>query len=119
MHNYTVVQRLGLTFSALSDPTRRAIVDRLSQNPATIQELTEPFELSQQAISKHVSYLVRAQIVEKRKFGRQSVCAFRPESIKAVSDWALHYRRFWEESFDKLDKVLEEMKSEKKNAKKR
>jgi len=72
--------------------------------------LTEPFALSQQMISKHIAYLVRARIVKKTKRGRESVCALRPEAIKAVSDWALDYRRFWEESFDKLDAVLTEMK---------
>jgi predicted transcriptional regulator len=61
-------------------------------------------------ISKHIAYLVRARIVKKTKRGRESVCTLRPEAIKAVSDWALDYRRFWEESFDKLDAVLTEMK---------
>ena len=72
--------------------------------------MTEPFALSQQMISKHIAYLVRARIVKKKKHGRESVCTLRPEAIKAVSDWALDYRRFWEESFDKLDAVLTEMK---------
>ena len=64
--------------------------------------LTEPFALSQQMISKHIAYLVRARIVIKTKRGRESVCTLRPEAIKTVSDWAAYYRRFWEESFDKL-----------------
>ena len=105
-----VVDKLGTTFAALSDPTRRAMIKRLSQSPASIHGLTEPFELSQQMISKHIAYLVRARIVKKTKRGRESVCTLRPEAIKAVSDWALDYRRFWEESFDKLDAVLTEMK---------
>ena len=105
-----VVDRLGTTFAALSHPTRRAIVERLSRGPASVHGLTGPFALSQQMISKHVSYLVRARIVIKTKRGRESVCTLRPEAIKTVSDWAFNYRRFWEESFDKLDVVVKEMK---------
>jgi len=104
------VDSLGTTFAALSDPTRRALVKRLSRSPASVHGLTEPFALSQQMISKHIAYLVRARIVKKTKRGRESVCTLRPEAIRAVSDWALDYRRFWEESFDKLDAVLAEMK---------
>ena len=74
--------------------------------------LTEPFALSQQMISKHISYLVRARIVIKAKRGRESVCTLRPEAIKTVSDWAFSYRRFWEEGFDKLDEVVKQMKKE-------
>jgi DNA-binding transcriptional ArsR family regulator len=107
-----VVDRLGTTFAALSDPTRRAMIERLSHGPATVHGLTEPFALSQQMISKHVAYLVRARIVIKSKRGRESVCTLRPETIKKVSDWAGYYRRFWEESFDKLDVVVNQMKKE-------
>ncbi len=74
--------------------------------------LTEPFALSQQMISKHIAYLVRARIVIKTKLGRESVCTLRPEAIKTVSDWAISYRRFWEESFDKLEVVVNEMKKQ-------
>ena len=63
--------------------------------------------------SKHIAFLVRARIVIKTKRGRESVCTLRPEAIKTVSDWAFNYRRFWEESFDKLDVVLKQMKKEK------
>jgi len=105
-----VVDRLGTTFAALSDPTRRAMIERLSHGPASVHRLTEPFALSQQMISKHIAYLVRARIVIKTKRGRESVCTLRPEAIKKVSDWAFSYRRFWEESFDKLDAVVNQMK---------
>jgi DNA-binding transcriptional ArsR family regulator len=97
-----VVDNLGTTFAALSDPTRRAMVERLSHGPASVHGLTEPFALSQQMISKHIAYLVRARIVIKTKRGRESVCTLRPEAIS--------YRQFWEESFDKLDVVLNQMK---------
>jgi DNA-binding transcriptional ArsR family regulator len=107
-----VVDRLGTTFAALSDPTRRAMIQRLSHGPASVHGLTEPFALSQQMISKHVACLVRARIVTKVRRGRESLCTLRPEAIRAVSDWAISYRRFWEESFDKLDVVVNRMKKE-------
>jgi DNA-binding transcriptional ArsR family regulator len=112
IHYHTVVDKLGTTFAALSDPTRRAMIERLSNGPASVHGLTEPFALSQQMISKHIAYLVRARIVIKTKRGRESVCTLRPEAIKKVSDWAFNYRRFWEESFDKLDAVVNQMKKD-------
>ena len=110
MHNHIVVDRLGVTFAALADPTRRAMIERLSHGPASVHRLTEPFALSQQMISKHIACLVRARIVIKTKRGRESICTLRPEAIKTVSDWAIGYRQFWEESFDKLDVVVKQMK---------
>jgi DNA-binding transcriptional ArsR family regulator len=107
-----VVDRLSTTIAAFSDPTRRAMVQTLSRGPASVHGLTAPFALSQQMISKHVAYLVRARIVIKTKRGRESVCTLRPEAIKTVSDWAISYRQFWEESFDKLDAVVKQMKKE-------
>ena len=88
------------------------MVERLSHGPASVRRLTEPFALSQQMISKHVAYLVRARIVIKTKRGRESVCTLRPEAIKTVSEWAFSYRRFWEESLDKLQEVVKQMKKE-------
>src|SRR5579862_1286051 len=105
-----VVDRLDTTFAALSDPTRRALIDRLSHGPASVHGLTEPFALSQQMISKYIAYLLRAGIVIKTKRGRESVCTLRPAAIKTVSDWARNYRRFWEESLDKLEVVVNQMK---------
>jgi len=87
-------------------------VERLSRGPASVHVLTEPFALSQQMISKHIAYLVRARIVAKTKRGRESICTLRPETIKKVNDWAMSYRQFWEESFDKLDEVVQRMKKE-------
>ena len=107
-----VVDRLDTTFAALSDPTRLAMIERLAHGPATVHGLTEPFALSQQMISKHIAYLVRARIVIKTKRGRESICTLRPEAIKIVSDWAISYRQFWEESFEKLDVVVSQIKKE-------
>jgi len=91
------------------------MIERLARSPASVHGLTQPFALSQQMISKHIAYLVRARLVTKTKRGRESVCSLRPEAIKAVSDWALDYRRFWEERFDNLDGVLEGLKRKEKN----
>ena len=88
------------------------MVERLSHGPASVHGLTEPFALSQQMISKHIAYLVRARLVTKTKRGRESICTLRPEAIKSVRDWVISYRQFWEESFDKLDEVVKRMKKE-------
>ncbi len=88
------------------------MIERLSRGPASVHGLTDRFALSQQMISKHIAYLVRARIVIKTKRGRESICTLRPEAIKTVSDWAFSYRQFWEESFDKLDAVVKQMKKE-------
>jgi DNA-binding transcriptional ArsR family regulator len=108
------VDELSTTFAALSDPTRRAMIERLSRGPASVRGLTEPFALSQQMISKHIACLVRARIVTKTRRGRESICTLRPEAIKTVSNWAISYRQFWEESFDKLDVVVNAMKKSRK-----
>ena len=113
-----VVDQLSSTFAALSDPTRRGMIERLSQGPASVHGLTESFAVSQQMISKHIACLVRARIVIKTKRGRESVCTLWPEAIKKVSDWAAYYRRFWEESFDKLEVVVNQMKTEDRDDKK-
>ncbi len=101
---------MNVTFTALSDETRRAMIHRLARGPATVHELAEPFDLSQQMISKHIAYLVRAKIVEKVKRGRESVCMLRPAPLKTVSEWALTYRELWEGRFDKLEAVVNRMK---------
>jgi DNA-binding transcriptional ArsR family regulator len=112
IHYHLVVDHLSVTFAALSDPTRRAIIDKLSRGPKPVHALNERIKLSQQAVSKHLAYLVRARIIKKRKVGRESVCELLPDAIKRISDWVQHYRSFWEESLDKLESVLEEMKEE-------
>lgn len=88
------------------------MVHQLTLGPATVHALTQPFDLSQQMISKHVACLVRAHIVVKQKRGRESICTLSPAAIKSVADWAIDFHRFWEESLDKLDAVLQKMKDE-------
>ena len=107
-----VVDYIGTIFLALSDPTRRAILERLARGSATVNELAQPYAISQQMVSKHIAYLIRANLVVKAKHGRESVCTLKPEAIKVVSDWALEYRRFWDERFDNLDAVLTQMKKD-------
>jgi DNA-binding transcriptional ArsR family regulator len=109
-----VVDTLDATFAALSDPTRRRIVDRLTRGPAPISELAKPFAMSQQAVSKHVAYLEHAHLIEKRRAGRQHLCALNPNALREVAQWAEGYRRFWAESFRRLDTLLEEMKTPRK-----
>jgi len=105
-----VVDNLSATFAALSDPTRRSIVDRLTGGPATVNELAAPFSISQQAISKHLAYLANAHLIERQRDGRQNFCALKPAAIREVAKWAEGYRRVWEKNFQRLDVLLEEIK---------
>ena len=109
IHNHVVVDSLSATLSALSDPTRRSILARLSAGPATVGELAEPFQISQQAVSKHLAYLQRARLVDKRRAGRRHVCTLRPAPFKEVADWVEHYRNFWEQTLDRLGEYLRTM----------
>jgi DNA-binding transcriptional ArsR family regulator len=111
-----VVDHLSATFAALSDPTRRLIVNRLTGGPATVHELAAPFSISQQAISKHLAYLKNARLIERQRDGRQNFCALNPDAIREVAEWAEGYRRFWEKNFQRLDVLLEEMKTRRGNA---
>ena len=113
IHNHMVVDYLSLTFAALSDPTRRAIVNQLTHGPATVHQIAAPFSISQQAISKHLAYLEAARLIQRRRSGRENFCALKPEAIHQVSKWAEGYREFWEKNFQRLDLLLEEMKKTK------
>jgi DNA-binding transcriptional ArsR family regulator len=101
-----VVDSLSATLAALSDPTRRSILARLATGAATVGELAGPFRMTQQAVSKHLAYLERARLVEKRRKGRSHVCTLRPAPFREVSDLVEHYRKFWELSFDRLEEYL-------------
>jgi DNA-binding transcriptional ArsR family regulator len=105
-----VVDNLSSAFAALSDPTRRMILDRLTRGPATVNELARPFEISQQAISKHLAHLERARFIEKTREGREHYCSLKTDAIREVANWAMGYRRFWEQSHARLDLLLEKMK---------
>ncbi len=103
---------LSAAFAALGDATRRKILRRLADSPATVTQLCEPFDMSQQAVSKHLAYLERARLIRKRREGRLQICSLRVESIQAVADWALEYRRFWEASLDHLEDYVSELQAD-------
>ena len=102
-----IVRNLDTVFAALSDPTRRAIVDRLKQGPATVNELAGPFAMTQQAISKHLAYLEQARVITKKRHGRLQICSLRPQAIREVAVWANNYQQFWTQSLERLDTLLE------------
>src|SRR5690349_10586282 len=104
---------LTLTFSALSDPTRRAILARLARGEATVNELAAPFDISLPAVSKHLSILERSGLIERRKTSRSRPCRLKPAPLKEATDWIERYRRTWEESFDKLDDYLARLQEKK------
>jgi DNA-binding transcriptional ArsR family regulator len=120
MYNHWVVDRLSTSFIALSDPTRRLILERLARGAASVNELAEPFHISQQAISKHLAYLERAELIEKRQQGRQRLCVLRPQALDEVVTWVEKCRDFWEQSFDQLEALVKEVQAkEKKHARRR
>jgi DNA-binding transcriptional ArsR family regulator len=105
---------LSTTFAALADPTRRAILARLVSGGASVTELAEPFDMSLPAISKHLKVLERAGLIARGREAQWRPCRLEAGPLKDVADWAQHYRRFWEESFDRLDDYLRELKSKEK-----
>lgn len=111
IHNHMVVDNLTATFAALSDPTRRAILDRLKRGPATVGELASPFAITQQAVSKHLAYLQRARLIEKRRQGREQVCALRMAPIQQVATWATEFQKFWQDSFERMDTLLAQLET--------
>jgi DNA-binding transcriptional ArsR family regulator len=114
------LDRLSLTFAALADPTRRAILARLTTGEASVTELAEPFDMSLPAISKHLKVLERAGLIARSRDAQWRPCRLEAARLKEVHGWLDHYRRFWEESFDRLDDYLREIqkKKEKTNARK-
>ena len=102
--------RLGATFAALADPTRRAIMARLASGEASVTELAEPFAMSQPAISKHLKVLERAGLVSRGRDAQRRPRRLEPRPLAEATKWLETYRRFWEDSFQNLDALLEEMK---------
>src|SRR6202521_4839413 len=103
---------LSATFAALADPTRRAILSRLSLGETSVMELAEPFDMSLPAISKHLKVLEHAGLISRGREAQWRPCRIAPVSLKEVDGWLGNFRRFWDESFDRLDGVLEELKAE-------
>jgi len=104
-------QRLDATFAALADPTRRAILARLASGEASVLELAEPFAMSQPAVSKHLKVLERAGLISRRRDRQRRPCRLEAKPLAAAVQWLEEYRRFWEARFERLDAVLDELKS--------
>ena len=98
--------RLSITFSALADPTRRAILARLALGEASVTQLAEPFEMSLPAVSKHLKVLEHAGLIARGREAQWRPCRLDAGPLKDAADWLEHYRPFWEQSFDRLDDYL-------------
>ncbi|HEY0673116.1 MAG TPA: metalloregulator ArsR/SmtB family transcription factor [Longimicrobiales bacterium] len=101
--------RLDRTFAALADPTRRAILTRLTQGEAAVSELAEPFDMSLPAISKHLKVLENAGLIRRARDGQWRPCRLEAKPLKEAADWVERYRAFWEGSFDRLDAYLRDV----------
>ena len=108
-------QQLDATFAALADPTRRAILARLAAGEASVNELVEPFDMSQPAISKHLRVLERAGLISRTRDAQRRPCRLEAKPLAEADEWLERYREFWEASFDRLDSLLQEMKAPKKS----
>src|SRR5437870_4973466 len=105
----TATAQLDRTFAALADPTRRAILARLAAGQASVTELAEPFEMTLPAVSKHLKVLERAGLIARGRERQWRPARLEAGPLKAVAEWAEAYRRFWEESYDRLDEYLEDL----------
>ncbi|HWY44569.1 MAG TPA: metalloregulator ArsR/SmtB family transcription factor [Candidatus Sulfotelmatobacter sp.] len=109
-----VSDHLTATFAALADPTRRTILARLASGESSVTELAEPFEMSLPAVSKHLKVLERAGLISRSRDAQWRPCQLKAKPLRDVADWVEHYRKFWEESFDRLDEYLLELKKKEK-----
>jgi DNA-binding transcriptional ArsR family regulator len=108
-HHQISSDRLSTTFAALSDPTRRAILARLAAGESSVTELAAPFEISLPAISKHLKVLERAGLIARGREAQWRPCRLEAGPLKDAADFLEHYRRFWEQSFDRLEEYLREL----------
>ncbi|MBW4635229.1 MAG: metalloregulator ArsR/SmtB family transcription factor [Iphinoe sp. HA4291-MV1] len=106
--------QLSVTFAALADPTRRAILAHLAKGEASVTELAKPFEMSLPGISKHLKVLERAGLITRSREAQWRPCQIKAEPLKDVVDWLEQYRQFWEESLDRLDDYLHELQTQEK-----
>jgi len=119
MVEHSAADQISLTFGALADPTRRAILARLAKGEATVKELAEPFDLSLPGVSKHLKVLQRAGLITQGRKAQWRPCRLEPTRLKDVDEWLHEYRRFWDESFDRLDQYLQEMQETSKEKEKK
>ena len=108
------MDHLSLTFAALADPTRRAILKRLMSGQASVTELAKPFDMSLPAISKHLKVLERAGLISRGRDAQWRPCRLDAGPLREVADWVEHYRKFWKESFDRLDEYLQQLQKKEK-----
>jgi DNA-binding transcriptional ArsR family regulator len=108
----SVDDRLDRTFGALADPTRRAILARLAAGKASVTELAEPFEISLPAVSKHLKVLEQAGLIARSRERQWRPARIEVAPLKEVAEWTDRYRRFWEESYDRLDEYLDELQGQ-------
>lgn len=106
------MDQLSNTFSALSDPTRRAILTHLALGEKNVKDLSKPFKMSAPAISKHLKVLERAGLIERGREAQWRPCKIKVEPLREATDWLEHYRKFWEDSFDRLDDYLKQIQAE-------
>lgn len=102
---------LDVTFQALADPTRRAILARLAQGEASVMELAEPFAMSQPAISKHLKVLENAGLISRGRDAQRRPCRLEAAPLAEATGWLIEYRQFWKAQFERLDDLLEELKA--------
>lgn len=107
-----LTDQLSSTFAAIADPTRRAILVRLSKGEAAVKDLTKPFNMTPPAITKHLKVLEKAGLIERSRDGQLRPCKLRAKPLKEAASWIERYRTFWEESLDRLDDYLKELQSE-------
>ncbi|GHH04560.1 metalloregulator ArsR/SmtB family transcription factor [Comamonas sp. JC664] len=110
---------LSATFAALADPTRRAILARLSKGDASVTELAQPFDISLPAVTKHLKVLERAGLITRSREAQWRPCRLAPTPLKDANAWLEHYREFWEGSFDRLEDYLSELQGQKRSARTR
>jgi DNA-binding transcriptional ArsR family regulator len=103
---------LSATFGALADPTRRAILARLTKGEASVTELAKPFDMTLPAVSKHLKVLERAGLIARGREAQWRPCRLKPQPLEEAADWVERYRRFWEQSLDRLDEHLRELQGE-------
>jgi DNA-binding transcriptional ArsR family regulator len=109
MNSRMAVDELSVTFAALADPTRRAILARLADGEATVNELAEPFPMTLQAVSKHLKVLERAGLIARGRSAQLRPSRLQGAALKDAADWLEEYREFWDESFDRLAEHLREI----------
>ncbi|HEY2796908.1 MAG TPA: metalloregulator ArsR/SmtB family transcription factor [Thermoanaerobaculia bacterium] len=105
---------LDLAMAAAADPTRRAILARLAEGPASVTDLARPFRMTQQAVSKHVACLERARLIQKRRAGRHQICTLNPKPLEQIAGWAEGFRELWTANYRRLDLLLDGLADEEK-----